>query len=145
VCADYVFDSGDEIAVYLPLDFFVQEGFNITTLADAPTETSSHASVNNANEEPPIGAEAVAVSPDTDFNMVPPTESQRQSPGKCLSSPDYWADEEISLLLTAYAEYFPLVGKSHGFRRKADMWAKVSEDIENKFHVSRTANQCKTK
>ncbi len=74
--ADCVFDSGNEIAIYLPLDFFVQEGYNITMLAGQPIETSSHESLNNANEESPIGAEAVDVSPDTDFNIVPPTESQ---------------------------------------------------------------------
>ncbi|XP_018564948.1 uncharacterized protein LOC108906220 [Anoplophora glabripennis] len=55
-----------------------------------------------------------------------------------------WGDE-TKLLLDLNYEYLPQVGPMKKFKSKKKMWEQISEDIQNKLKLIRTALQCETR
>jgi len=51
----------------------------------------------------------------------------------------------MKLLLKKYVEFSRNVGKDKKFKNKKEMWAAITEVMNNTLHVSRTQNQYMTK
>jgi len=54
-------------------------------------------------------------------------------------------EEEMKLLLKKYVEFARNVGKDKKFKDKKEMWAAITEEMNNTFHVARTQTQYMTK
>lgn len=56
-----------------------------------------------------------------------------------------WGEKETKLLLDKYEQYLSQVGPMKKFKKKKNMWEKISEDIINILNIRKTALQCENR
>lgn len=59
--------------------------------------------------------------------------------------PGEWKEEEVRYMMKIYKEFIPRVGQNDKFKNKSEMWDGITKDINDKFHLERTPNQCISK
>lgn len=164
---DYVYENGQTYTnnkVPLQYQFIDAEsndaehnssGSKIIKAASSPMKISGRIRSNTSqtyhNSRVPIQYQFIdSESNDIDHNSFGSKNNKAASSsvkmsGRIRSNTSDWKEEEMKLLLKKHVEFARNVGKDKKFKSKKDMWAAITEEMNNALPVARTQSYYMTK